>query len=78
MLKPASNMTQLEINDFCRATSAVYFAILRSHAARTGVPPMLPDLLMPARTLPCVDVFDDQTLDEAEQFLVRMGFIALA
>lgn len=75
MLKPASEMTQDEINDFCRAASAVYFAIVRSHATRTGFPALLPELLCPRGRAPCVHRYDDATLEEAEKFLLRMGLI---
>jgi len=75
MLKPASEMTQDEINHFCRAASAVYFAIARAHAARTGGPVLVPDLICPAGRVPCVGQFDDDLLDEAELFLLRMGMI---
>lgn len=74
-MKPASSMTQAEINEFCSATSAMYFAIVRSYAARTGDSVMLPSLLCPKGRCPCVGDFDEALLDEAEKFLLRMGFI---
>lgn len=75
MLKPASEMSQSEINAFCKAASAAYFAIARAHAMRCGLPVLLPELLCPVDALPDVEGFDDETLDEAERFLVRLGVI---
>ena len=75
MPKPVSEMSQHEINDFCRATSAVYYSILHAHAQRTGTPAMVPDLLCPRGRVPRIHQFDEATLDEAERFLLRMGFI---
>ena len=74
-MKPATDMSQQEINDFCRAASAAYYAIVRAHVARTGEPAMLPDLLCPVGPVPCAHHFDDETLDEAERFLLRLGLI---
>lgn len=68
-------MSQQEINHFCRAASAAYYAIVRAHVARTGEPAMLPDLLCPVGPVPCAHHFDDETLDEAERFLLRLGLI---
>ncbi|MEO0632394.1 MAG: hypothetical protein AAFY46_16950 [Planctomycetota bacterium] len=73
--KPASEMNQDEINEFCTAASAVYFAVVRAHVKRTGEPAMLPDLLCPCGRVPTVDEYDETMLDEAERFLVRMGLI---
>ena len=75
MPKPASDMTQEEINHFCRAASAVYFDIVRAHVARTGEPAMLPDLLCPCGHAPSVRGYDEPTLEEAERFLLRLGLI---
>ncbi|MEM8876107.1 MAG: hypothetical protein AAGD32_17825 [Planctomycetota bacterium] len=68
-------MTQDEINDFCRAASAVYYAIVRAHVDRTGEPAMLPDLLCPCGRVPRVSEYDKATLEEAEKFLLRLGLI---
>jgi len=75
MPRSASDMSQEEINDFCRVASAAYFAIVRAHVARTGEPALLPELLCPIGPVPCVHHYDDETLDEAEQFLLRLGLI---
>ena len=74
-MKPASKMSQQEINDFCGAASAVYFAIAQAHVARTGEPAMLPELLCPRSSVPRMCTYDKETLEEAAQFLLRLGFI---
>ncbi|MEL6497555.1 MAG: hypothetical protein AAF937_05930 [Planctomycetota bacterium] len=75
-LKPADAMTQAEVNEFCRATSALYFEVVRQHASRTGVPACLPDLLCPKADVPSTAGYDGVMLEEAERFLLRMGLIA--
>ena len=71
-------MSQAEINTFCRATTAVYFAILRAHAERSGAPVRIPDLLCPQEgRLPRADEYDSDTIDAAEEFLLRMGFLGV-
>ena len=68
-------MNQVQINTFCRAASAAYYAIVAAHARRTGEPAMLPDLLCPKGLPPRPCQFTDRQLDEAEAFLVRLGGI---
>lgn len=69
-------MSQEEINRFCAATSSLYYSIVSWHARRSGVTPQLPDLLCPTGDLPCVHRFDEDLVDEAEKFLLRLGMIA--
>ena len=68
-------MTQTEVNTFCRAASAVYYAIVMAHAQRAGEVPKLPKLLCPEGPPPCPCEFTAEELDEAEAFLVRLGAI---
>ncbi|MEM1423570.1 MAG: hypothetical protein AAGH64_06155 [Planctomycetota bacterium] len=75
-MKPASEMSQGEINRFCSAANAVYFRVLRSHALRTGERIALPSLVCPKGQPPCVCGFGGEELAEAEDFLVRLGVIA--
>ncbi|MEM9167824.1 MAG: hypothetical protein AAGB48_12475 [Planctomycetota bacterium] len=69
-------MSQDEINRFCAATSALYYTIVASHARRCGIAPELPELLCPTAATPCAHRFDQDILDEAEKFLLRLGMIA--
>jgi len=59
----------------CNAASALYYAVVRNHASKTGMPVALPSLICPVGTPPCVCAFSDDELDAAEQFLVRLGVI---
>ncbi|MEM9066060.1 MAG: hypothetical protein AAGB51_11280 [Planctomycetota bacterium] len=77
MSKPASEMTQAEINDFCRAASAAYYTIVRQHACRTGVPAMLPEHLCPKDRPPSPYDYTQQQIQEAEEFLYRLGVIGV-
>lgn len=74
-MKGDERLDQQEINDFCRAASAAYYAIVAAHATRTGEPAMLPELLCPEGLPPRPCEFTEKQLDEAEAFLVRLGVI---
>lgn len=74
-MKPASEMSQHEINRFCKAASAAYFAILQSHTRRTGECARIPELLSPKGRVPHPLMFTAEELDEADQFLLRLGVI---
>lgn len=60
----------------CDAASALFYAIAKHHANRTGEPIPLPVHLCP-KTLnpPCICSFLPHELDQAEGFLLRMGVI---
>ena len=76
-MKPASEMSQTEINRFCSAATAVYFRVLSSHARRTGERIPLPPLVCPKKGKPpSVCGFACEELAQAEEFLVRLGVIA--
>jgi hypothetical protein len=68
-------MSQDEANRFCRAASAVFYSIARSHALRTGKPVCMPLLLCPRGTVPVPREFSSAELREAERFLLRLGVI---
>lgn len=74
-MKPVSEMSQTEINRFCRAATAVYFSIVRAHAVRTGERVGLPALLCPEGPPPDEREFTVEELEEAERFLYRIGVI---
>ncbi|MEM1424044.1 MAG: hypothetical protein AAGH64_08575 [Planctomycetota bacterium] len=75
-MKPASEMSQDEINRYCGAASATYYAIVCAHAQRTGVCAKLPDLLCPDGIPPMQSDYTNDELDEAEAFLLRLGVIS--
>ena len=75
-MKPASEMSQEEINRYCSAASATYYAIVCAHAQRTGQCAKLPDLLCPDGLPPLQSQFSPGELDEAEEFLLRLGVIS--
>ncbi|MEM1329133.1 MAG: hypothetical protein AAGG07_01090 [Planctomycetota bacterium] len=76
-MKPASMMSQAEINRFCRAASAAYYAIVHEHTRRTGECALLPELICPDGPAPCLCEFSTQEIEEAEDFLFRMGMIGM-
>ncbi|MEN0020344.1 MAG: hypothetical protein AAF747_05630 [Planctomycetota bacterium] len=77
-MKSIEAMSQPEVNRYCRAASAAYFAIIAAHSQRTGTPVTLPQHLCPTDDLPCLCDYSDEELSEAEDFLVRLGMIGRA
>ncbi|MEM1166049.1 MAG: hypothetical protein AAGI30_07135 [Planctomycetota bacterium] len=69
------DITPEEVDRLCEAASALYYHIAFRHAMRTGRPVLLPELLCPKSSTPCVDAFSEDDIDEAERFLLRLGII---
>lgn len=59
----------------CRAASAAYYAVVIRHACKTGTPVALPTLLCPYGAAPSIGEFSPAEIDEAEDFLLRLGVI---
>ena len=72
---PDDGLTKADVDMLCDAASAVYFHLLRFKARETGRPVALPELMCPKGRVRCVCEFDDDAIDDAEQFLLRLGVI---
>lgn len=75
-MDPDRMISQAEVDTLCAAAGAVYYEIAAWHAVKTGSPVMIPDLLRPHGAVMRSHMFEDDVLEDAERFLVRLGMIA--
>jgi len=69
------DVTQDAANELCDAATSIFFAVACFESARRGGPIRLPWHLCPKRQPPCPCTLDPDLVNDAEQFLLRLGVI---